>query len=117
MPKYRDVISIKGYNLQQALRMEQRVVELLAYKLDFYTARDIIEVLLSSSDISETETVKYCYRILNYFIEDVRFLDFSPLEIASAIVGLVTDRKSSQMLNSIGISKSSYMNCYIVIKR
>jgi hypothetical protein len=118
MPKYRNVIGLFGYKLNEALGMEQYVVELLKFKLDYYTARDVMEALLTYLDLCETETISYCYGMLDCFIEDVRFLDFSPLEIASAVIRLVseTTNSSKQSLSIFGISNNKYMNCYIVMK-
>ena len=99
--------------------MEQRVLKLLDYKLDYDTAYSILKLMLASED-KEFESL--AFRILNHFIDDVRFVDFSPLESAMAIISLTSDILKSnnvkrQLLKSYDIQSSLYMNCYIVIKR
>jgi hypothetical protein len=116
------VISHFGYKLIDALKMERLIIQLLQYKLDFQTSRDIMVMLVSTLNVSDIEMNNLCYKLLNFIIEDVRSLDFSQMEIATAIVSLAADMKKimyikQDMRNICGIKTNEYMNCYIVMKR
>jgi hypothetical protein len=107
------------YELSEYVIMEQTVLKLLDYKLDYDTVYSILRLMLASED---KDFESFALRLLNHFIEDIRFVDFSPLESAMAIISLTCDILKStnvkrQVLKCYDIQSTLYMNCYIVIKR
>jgi hypothetical protein len=104
---------------------------LLNYKLTDYTALYCLEYLLNYGVVWDIENFdgdlyefnSLCYRILDFFIEDVRFIDFNPLQISCAVIRLARDNyRLKDSWNGLftqvyDINKDYFMNCFIVIKR
>jgi hypothetical protein len=119
IPKLSDIAN-STKDLSNYLKMEQTVLKLLDYKLDYDTSYSILKIMLLY--ISDNNFSNLAFRILDFFIHDIRFIDFAPLEVASAVICLTSDILQStnykrHLLKLLDIKVSEYMNCYIVIKR
>lgn len=119
-------------------KSEMICLKLLGYKLDRNSAYDFLEYFLKQGIVFEDElhvleeenhekfTLKeiydFPYKILNFFLFDSRYLDFSPLQIACAIITFTRKKfnlkeswnnKFSEIYN---IKLEDFMNCYFVVK-
>jgi hypothetical protein len=109
-------------------------LKLLGYKLDRSSPYDFLEYFLKHGILFENEYIEnldefilkevydFPYKILNFFLLDCRYLDFSPLQIACAIITFTREkfrlreswsRKFSEIYN---IKLEDFMNCYFVVK-
>lgn len=119
-------------------KSEMICLKLLGYKLDRNSAYDFLEYFLKQGIVFEDElqvleeenhekfTIKeiydFPYKILNFFLFDSRYLDFSPLQIACAIITFT--RKKFNLRESwnnkfseiYDIKLEDFMNCYFVVK-
>jgi hypothetical protein len=103
------------YDLTHYLKYEQFIIKLLNYKLDYETTYSSLKMVLENT----TQDFKQlAFRILEVFIDDIRFVDFKPIEAANAIICLASDIYSTNYKRQlVNVKAAVYMNCYIVIKR
>jgi hypothetical protein len=115
-------------------KSEMICLKLLGYKLDRNSPYDFLEYFLKNGILFENEYLDHFdefelkeiydfpYKILNFFLFDSRYLDFTPLQITCAIITFTREkfklreswsRKFSEIYN---IKLEDFMNCYFVVK-
>jgi hypothetical protein len=134
IPKYHDIsLFIKNvYNVKELAKAELLCLTLLDYKTTNCSALLCLDYFLSVGVIWESENFdtellsdfySLCYKVLDFFIDDVRFVDFNPVQVACAVIALCRDYYklkepwSSLSAKAFDTSLNDFMNCFIVIKR
>ena len=102
-------------------RMEIDCLKLLDYNLQVNTAHDCLEIIKMGGTFHSDPDLffKKCEDLLYAFMLDRRSLDFSPMEIACAIVKIISE-ELCDMKTGYFISKfycEDFKNAYFVIKR
>jgi hypothetical protein len=119
------------YEVKELKKAEIDCLRLLDYKLSHHSALFCLDYFLSNGVIWDnddftgdlSEFYALCYNILDFFIEDVRFVDFNPFQVSCAVISLVRDYYkfkepwSGLMTKAYGVRLDEFMNCFIVIKR
>lgn len=114
------------YSLKDVRKYEDFCVKQLNYKLDYYTAIDILEHVLSNGFIFSDEILspchiekmyKYAYSTLSSFISDSKSLEYDPLHIAFCCVFMTRSNFALELyrmaeINSFyGVDFESYSDC------
>lgn len=112
------------------MKVEKICLMALDYKLNYFSSYYILEFFLNNGVLFEHEIcndVEYLNsvttKIINFFLEDIRYLDFSPIHIACAVITLARDLLKikepwSNIFTKIyGIKHEDFINCYFVLKR
>jgi hypothetical protein len=119
------------YTVKELKQAEIDCLTLLEYRMTNHSSLFCLDYLLSLGIIWEHENFNgdldemhsLSYKILDFFIEDVRYVDFNPFQVSCAVVSLARDffklkepwsTLSAKVLES---KMDEFMNCFIVIKR
>jgi hypothetical protein len=119
------------YTIDELKKAEIDCLSLLDYKLSHYSSLFCLEYFLNQGILWSNEDFigdldklySLCYRILDFFLEDVRYIDFNPIQISCAVVSLARDYYNlkdswpSLFVKLFNIKFDEFMNCFIVIKR
>jgi hypothetical protein len=116
------------YDIKDLIKAEINCLELLEYKVSHFTALFCLDYFLTNGVVWENEFLELndfytlCFNILDFFIEDVRFVDFNPLQVSCAVISLARDYCKKEPWGGLftklyGIPMDDFMNCFIVIKR
>jgi hypothetical protein len=124
---YREIVLFfPKYSINDLIRMEQVCLNILDYKLIHYNSQYILDFFLNNSfykykDIKEF--ICLTQKILDFFVEDIRFLDFTQLEITVSILSLSRELLNmeyssySKIYDICDIKLEEFMNCFFVLKR
>jgi hypothetical protein len=115
------------YQPSEIYDIERKCLHLLDYKLNLLTPFTVLEFFLTNGLILHVDDIvnefyKKCYEGMKYFTEDIRGLDFTPLEIACAsILSAAQEVGFSQKIKKVfknvyKIDISSFYNTFIVIR-
>jgi hypothetical protein len=133
IPKCQDISQfIKNeYNMTELKQAEVDCLKLLDYKLTHSSALLYLDFFLNIGVIWDYEAFNgdlkefnnQCYKVLDFFIQDIRYIDFNPLQISCAVISLVRDHYelkepwSTLFAKIFNIKMNEFMNCFVVIKR
>lgn len=136
VPKLKDLaLFFRGAIISTDIKeAETFCIKLLNYKLNYQSAYCFLEFCLqngivfvrelkSTSKFTLTDIQAKCFEILEVFLLDRRYLDFTPLQIACSIITVAREMANVKtpwnniFQNIYSIKIESFMNCYIVIKR
>lgn len=93
-----EVVPKQNITLKKFILHEAYILHILSYKLNYDTVNNFLESLLSRGIVLSNENTanieqiyRYCELILEVFITETKYLNFSLFEIAICIVGLARE--------------------------
>lgn len=128
MMKLQEILQF-NFSVEDIKKSECICLKLLKYRININTPYSILQSLLKNGIFFEdeieqerTESIyKSAFSILNNIMEDVRYVDFAPLEIAFCIVSLMREdlrlEKWPKCFRKIyNFNFEEFMTCFIVVK-
>lgn len=123
--------SIEGNFCEKEIKKSEIIcLKLLSYKLNLTTSFDFLEFFLKNGILFEDDKFKFedlmqiyneTVLILKDFVNDMRYLDFTPLQTVCAIVSYVRKKNymtswNSHLEHTYQIKKEDFANCLFVIE-
>ena len=132
VPNYSEFLNPKReyYHKTEITNYEKNCVCLLNYQLNMTNSHEILSFILNHGLLQTYEDQKLqnfyneAKNILLFFIEDVRSLDFSQVEVALASIKLAAQITCNKFENKVmetikklyGFQPENFMNAYVTIK-